>query len=153
MRIITIISGFQGQAVALASVLDEKTGVLVVAKQLAYREDRPKPDMALVSNLDLQSCDFLFSDKHLRDAIRSYFTRRSQGMLEIDSALGRYLPDNRIEQDGVDESGRKFKISPDIDNGQIAVLATVAFIEAQKPISAAIDMANELSDFYRITTI
>lgn len=153
MRIITIISGFQGSAVTIASVFDEKTGVLVVAKQIGYREDRPKPDMALVSNLDLQSCDFQFTDKHLRDAIRSYFTRRSQGMLDIDSSLARYLPDNRIEQDGVDESGRKYRIAPEIENGQIAVLATVAFIEAQKPISAAIDMANELSDFYRITSI
>lgn len=153
MRIVTIISGFSGQALTLASVFDEKTGVLVISKQLAYREDRPKPDFAIVSNLDLPACDFTFTEKHLREAIRSYFTRRSQGMLEIDSALGRYLPDNRIEQDGVDEGGRKFRIAPEIDNGQIAVLATVAFIEAQRPISAAINMADELADFYRVMTI
>lgn len=153
MRILTVISGFAGQAISIASVLDEKTGVLVIAKQLAYREDRPATDFAVVSNLDLESCDFVFTDKHLKEAIRAYFTRRSQGLLELETALTRYLPDNRIEQDGVNETGRLFRIAGEIDNGQIAVLATVAFIEAQKPIVAAIDVADELAEFYRVTTI
>lgn len=153
MRILTVISGYQGPPIALASVLDESTGVLVIAKQLSYREDRPAPDMAVVSNLDLKACDFLYTDARLRDSIRAYFARRGQGTLEIESILGRYMPDNKIEQDGVDESGRKFRISPDIDNGQIAVLATVAFVEAQKPIAHSISAMDELADFYRITSI
>ena len=153
MRILTVISGYQGPPIALASVLDENTGVLVIAKQLNYREDRPAPDMAVVSNLDLPECDFMYSDKRLRDSIRAYFARRGQGMVEIESILGRYLPDNKIEQDGVDESGRKFRIAPDIDNGQIAVLATVAFVEAQKHISSSMTLMDDLSEFYRVTSI
>lgn len=152
MKVQVTIAGFMGQPVTLACVIDDETGVLTVGKQVAYNEDRIE-GFAVVSNLDLADCDYLFTDKHLRGAIRSYFSRSGQDTIAIVPALARYQPDNKIERDAVDETGPRYRISPDIDNGQIAVLAAVAYADAQRPISAAMDAMQELSDFYSITTI
>ena len=43
--------------------------------------------------------------------------------------------------------------SPDIDNGQVAVLAAVAFAESQRPVNAALSAMQDLNDFYSVTTI
>lgn len=152
MKLQVAISGFMGQATVLLCVIDDDTGVLTIGKQAPFTEER-KEGFALVTNLDLPDYDFEFTDKHLSDAIRSYFSRAGQDMVAFAPSLTRYQPDNRIEKDTVDESGPRYRISPDIDNGQIAVLAAVAFATKQKPISAAAEMMNELSQLYAITTI
>jgi hypothetical protein len=146
-------AGFKGEPVTLLAKRDTTTGVLFIVKKVAYRENRVKPGFAVVSDVDLDEADFRFTDKHLRGAITAYYSRMAQGHIDIDSKLSRYNPNNKIEPDGVDESGRKYRISPDIDNGQIGVLAVVAFIEAQKPINAAVSMADEITDIYRAFTI
>lgn len=65
----------------------------------------------------------------------------------------RYEPDNAIELQGVDENGRRYQLRESITNGQIAILAAVAFVENQKPIQSAISAAHELEEFFGITTI
>lgn len=152
MKVQVNITGFQGPAITLLCVIDDDTGVLTVGKQAEYTEKRMK-GFALAANMDLPDCDFMFTDKHLRDAIRSYFSRVGQDTVAVVPALARYLPDNRIEKDAVDESGPRYRISPDVDNGQIGVLAAVAFADAQRPIGAAMSAMQELSEFYSITTI
>lgn len=152
MKLQVLISGFMGQATTLLCVVDDDTGVLTIGKQVPFSEARME-GFALASNMDLPECDYLFTDKHLRDAIRSYFSRGGQDMVAFAPSLVRYKPDNRIEKDAVDESGPRYRISPDIDNGQIAVLAAVAFADAQQPLKAVMTAINDLSDFYSITTI
>lgn len=158
MRIQATISGFTGEAVTLLSVLHEDTGVLVIAKKVRFREERieapeGEPQFAVVTNLDLPDMDMRFTDAHLRNAIRDYFTRRAQGTLDMAEGVRQFEPDQRIEQDGVDENGRRYRISSDISNAQIAVLATVAFISNQGGIRAVTSAMDELAEFYRVTRI
>lgn len=147
------ISGYSGTAVTLMSVLDENTGILVVAKSIEFREDRSDEAAALISNLDLPDLDKRFTDDMLRDAIRSYFTRSAQGTISILDQLNRFRPDNQIEKESVDERGQKYRLNADISNGQVAVLAAVAMADLQRGSSAAIAFMDELADLYTIQTI
>lgn len=153
MRIQVNAAGYSGQSVTMLLFFDEKSGVLVADKTISFREPRAKADMALVTNLDLPDLDYRFLDKHLSEAIRSYFTRAGQGLLDIRKELGRYDPKDKIEMDGVDEGGRRYRIHDEIENGQMAVLMAISFIESQKPITSTISAMNELADFYTITSI
>lgn len=153
MKIQATIAGFAGQPITLVAVLDEHTGVLVVAKEVKYREERIAPDFALISNLDLPDLDFSYTDALMRDSIRAYYTRKAQQMLDLNGDLQRHEPDARIELEKVDESGRHYRIAGDIQNGQVAVLGLVAFVESQGGIQAAIEAADELADFYRVISI
>lgn len=74
-------------------------------------------------------------------------------MLDLNGDLQRHEPDARIELDKVDESGRHYRIAGDIQNGQVAVLGLVAFVESQGGIQAAIEAADELAGFYRVVSI
>lgn len=152
MKLQVVIGGYMGQPVTIGCVIDDDTGVLSVAKVFDHSEKRME-GFAVVSNMDLPDCDFLFTDKHLRDAIRSYFARVGQDMVGIAQQLARFDPTNRIEKDAVDETGPRYRISPDIDNGQVAVLAAVAFAESQRPVNAALSAMQDLNDFYSVTTI
>lgn len=153
MKIQSTIAGFSGEPITMVGNLDEKTGVLVVVKAVKFREERIAPDFALVSNLDLPELDFLFTDKLLRETIRSYYTRKAQLTLDIMTEASRFQPDNKIEQESVDEGGRRYRIAPDIQNGQMAILAMVAIVQAQSHVESAISMANEMADFYSVISI
>lgn len=150
MKIQSTIAGFKGEPKTLIGNLDERTGVLVVVKEVKHRENRIAPDFALVSNLALPELDFTFEDKHIRDTIRAYYTRKAQGTLDVLNEIRSCEPDNNIEQDAVDEGGRRYRINPDITNGQVAILAAVAFVEHQTGFSTAVSVANELAEFYRV---
>lgn len=153
MNIQVTIAGFQGGPITLLAFHDPETGVLAVAKQTQrHNEKRVKEGFALVANLDLEDLDFRFSDDMMRDAIRDYFTMKAQGTITLESSVSRYQPDNKIEADQVDERGRKYRVSGDIDNGQVGILALVAFIQKQRPMQGAIDAMKDLADFYRIET-
>lgn len=153
MKIQSTIAGFAGQPTTIIGSLDERTGVLVMVKEVKFREERIDETFALVSNLNLPELDFRFGDDHLGSAIRTYFTRRAQTTIDIMQELQRHLPDNKIESDAVDEGGRRYRIHPEIMNGQIAILAAVALCEKQDPFNAAMQMQEELIDFYRVTSI
>lgn len=153
MRIQVNAAGYHGDPVTIMCLLDEQTGVLVVGKKVDYRESRVKPDVALVTNMDLPDLDFRFQDRHLSESIRSFFTRDGQGLLDITKELGLYNPKEKIEMVGVDEGGRRYNIHDEVTNGQMAVLMAIAFVENQKPISAMIDATNELLEFHTVTSI
>lgn len=48
MRLQATIAGFSGQGQTLIGVLDEKSGVLVVAKAIKFREDKAKDDFCQI---------------------------------------------------------------------------------------------------------
>ena len=143
------ISGYQGQAVTLLCVHDAKSGVLLVGSQRPLLREAPE-GFALVANMRLDSADHTFADEHLRDAIRAFYARKSQGLIDIAEALVRFDPDAAIERDGVDERGTRYVLNENISNGQVAVLAAVSFVEAQSGVGAVGEMMGELEEMYRV---
>lgn len=138
--------------VTVLCVYDEGTGVLVAGKEVSFKEQRVE-GFSMVTNLQLAERDFLFTDDHLRDAIRGYYARSGQGLIDVSDELSRWLPDNKIELNGVDERGPKYQLSPEIGNGEVAVLAAVAFVLAQEPITGALGAMEEFNELYKITAI
>ena len=157
-------TGYNGSPTTLLAVIDDDTGILVIANQIAYKETRhiqqkdgdgeiSESDFTLISNVDAGETDFLFVDEMLRDAIRSFYSRKSQGMIDILEKLARYNPDNKIERDSVDEKGPSYKIMPDIENGQMAVLALTAFYERYMQNNTVNSAVDSMLDFLGIETI
>lgn len=153
MRIQVSIAGYSGTPVTLACVKDPATGVLVISKQVKYNEAKLAPDFALVSSHTLAQTDFTFNDEKFGDAVKAYFDQKGQGILVVHESLARFNPDNRIEYDSVDATGRRYRIAPEIDNGQVAVLAVAAFAEIQNHISTANQVADEISGLLELYTI
>lgn len=145
------ISGFSGPPTTLVCVLDE-SGVLVVAKSIAFTEERVK-DFAMVSNMDLQANDYRYTDDDMREAIRAYFTRMAQGLIDLVDELSRFQPHQAIEKDQIDESGPRYRLSPDITNGQLAVLAAVSYAERQSPLRSTLDAMDEITKLYEFMSI
>jgi hypothetical protein len=147
MIIQSTIGGYQGTPVTILGVYDENTGSLTIVSQKEYTESRLRPDVALVTNLQLPEHDSFFGDEKLSEAITHFFVRKAQGTLILDPKLSRYNPENKLQLKGVNEGGKSYEISPDIDNGQIAVLAMVAYVDAAAAHSAVCDAWDLLNGF------
>lgn len=155
MKFSVSISGYGAtgsESVTILCLFDEGTGVLVAGKSIGFSEIRLE-GFAMVTNLQLPERDFLFTDEHLRGAIREYYARSGQGLIDVADELSRWIPDNKIELLGVDERGPKYQLSPDIGNGEVAILAAVAFVLAQEPITGALGAMEEFNELYKITSI
>lgn len=152
VKFMVSIAGYSGPAVTLLCALVNDDGVLVIADESALQEQR-KEGFGVVTNLDLPSVDYRFTDDQLRDAIIAYYARDSQDTLDLDNKLARHSPGQSIATDGIDERGPRYRLSADITNGQIAVLAACAFCARQTPVARAMSMADELTELYRAFTI
>ncbi len=108
---------------------------------------------ARYTNLDLPAIALRFDDARLRDAIRDYYRRSSQDTIDLIDKLARHSPDNAVTNDGFDDRGPRYRIAPDITNGQIAVFAACAFAGAQSPISSAIELMDDIAGLYSYVTI
>ncbi len=150
MKFVVSISGYGtdgAQAVTLVCFHDAESGVLIVDSSMTFAEHRPD-GFALITNLPLQTRDFLFTEDHIRDSIRDYYAMSGQELIDIDDSLMRYRPDGKIEREGIDERGPKFKLSEDIGNGEVAILAAVAFVMGQEPINGAMQAMGDFTKLY-----
>lgn len=147
------IAGFGGRPSTILAKYTADTGIVTIASERPFARERLAPGVALISNLDLPERDWHFSEEALGTGITAYFEATSQGYVILVEALNRYLPDNKIEKDTVDEKGRNFRIAPEIENGQVAVLAIVAYVAKNRAADEAISMMDSLASFYGITTI
>lgn len=146
------IAGYNGPATTLHGVIVVADNVLVLASEHPLEEAR-RDGFGMITNIDLASVDYRFTDQLMREAIISYFVRQSQQTLDIVDKLARHAPGNSITNDGYDERGPRYRISPDITNGQIAVLAACAFADVQSPVAKAISMMDDITALYNLTTI
>lgn len=142
------ISGYSGAATTLICFIDEDSDAMIVSKSVPFSEKRMK-NCVHISNMDLPERDFFFEETMLRDAIMTYFRRSAQGTLDVMEELSRYKPDNKIEMDAVQASGTQYRIDPTIDNGQMAVLAAVAYATHISPMEKSMSMMEDLTNFYR----
>jgi hypothetical protein len=147
------IAGFEGKACTILAKYSADAGVVTIAAEKPFTRDRLAKEVAMISNLDIPDRDWFFGEDALGVAISAYFEAKGQGEVIVVDALNRYLPDNKIEKDTVDEKGRNFRIAPEVENGQVAILAIVAYVRKNKSTNAAIDMMDEMADFYGVTTI
>ncbi len=127
--------GGSSGAEALFGELDLASGVLLVddAETIpsGVREVRRDGCAAVSNNADAPDADEVFTEEHLREAIAAYYVFAGRGLLVLDDSIQRHNPASKIEPDGMDEHGRKYRIAPDIGNGQLAIIVMCWFASRQ----------------------
>lgn len=153
MKIQASVGGYGGsgaEPITLVALKDEATGVLVILKKVEYRS-APEAGHAFVTNLKLDNYDCLFKEEHLGDAIRAYKEAEGMGTIVLGPEAQRYAP--RIQSDGIDAQGQKYRLHENMTNGELAVLALTHFMSRQRAISATAGAADKLFSMYEIFSV
>ena len=138
------IAGYGGAPVSMFCAYDPETDILAVARESEY-EDGPRDGFLKITNQDRDGAyDALFSEELTKGAIGSFFELDALKLLNISSKVQRCSPLNKIERDGMDEGGMKYRIAPDISNAQVAVLAAAWYVNAQRGVTAVREFADEM---------
>jgi hypothetical protein len=124
-------SGFMNKAASIYSVYDDERLILAVSLMGEFTRERREGCVLITNDSTLEDYDVLFGEDKFQDSIGSYFSLLN-GMaadaaskkLVISEKAMRSDPQIALEADGMNESGPKYRISPDITSAQIAVLAT-----------------------------
>jgi hypothetical protein len=147
VRLQAEVTGYSGPAVNLLGALDPDSGLLIVAKELAVGE---RLDGSMVTSNDPRSerRDRLFSEDDLQDSIHLFFRAKSTAMLELLPHVAKHEPAHRIETNGMDENGTKYRMAPDITNGNVAVLALTALADRAYKAQSATSFSQELADMF-----
>ncbi|MGL5451847.1 MAG: hypothetical protein ACRDBT_05480 [Aeromonas sp.] len=148
------INGFAGKPATVLGALDERTGILVIAKSIAAI---PRYEDCLVISSDARGDrDATFTHAHMHDAITAYFRLRGETASDGKAAKLRFSelaamadPSSVIENDGVDTSGPRYRIAPDASNAHIAALAICRYAVQSDSIDDVIGMLGELSALLR----
>lgn len=147
MKIMASISGYAGERVTLVAFLDPVTSVLAIAKPLLYRESREE-GYAFVTNTRSDAYDCLFTEEHWDEAIRAFKVSQGNETMTLADLTMRWQP--RIENDGVDEKGSKYRLHDDMTNGEVAILALVYFQQRQLAITTANNAMDSWTDLITI---
>lgn len=147
VRIQAEITGYSGKAANVLGALDMDSGLFIVARELAPNE---RIEGAIVVSNDPRSerRDSLFDEDKLQNAIRLFFRAQATGMIELLPNVAKFDPSHKIEANGLDENGSKYRLAADVGNGNIAVLALMDAADRAYGAQAATDFSDELADLF-----
>lgn len=153
MKILASIGGYgpNGSEAVTIAALRQPDGILAIIKKTEVFHAERQPGMAFVTNMKLGAYDCLFQEEHLSTAIRSYKEMQGQGLLTFSADSVRFTP--RVETDGIDEKGQKYRLDENIDNGQMAVLAIVHFVSRQQAITSTATLSERMAGLYDIMSV
>lgn len=140
-------TGYQGPSVTVLGALDTDSGMVVISKELAHGDTHPG---AVVISNDPRSerRDSLFTEQKLQTAIRLYFRAIASDLLELWPAVKKHDPQSRIETLGINELGTSYRLSPDLTNGNMAVLAVLDAADVAMNAQGSTEFARDLADMY-----
>lgn len=135
--------------------LDRASGVLLIDLSRELKpgmvEVRRRGASFVTNDAAVADFDQLFTEADLKDAIDAYFYFNSRGVLELESAVQRFNPETKIEADGMDEGGRKYRIAPDISNGQLGVIVMCWFARRIGGFDRVLDAYDDFADMESFT--
>lgn len=141
----------------LLGQLDRISGVLLVDAAVRVKPGTPERRIggsaAVTNNTETQDRDALFTEADIRDAINAYMDFAGRGLLVLAESVSRFNPQSALETDGLDSHGRKYRISPEMNNGRLAVLALCWYAFRQSNIGATMAQQDDYADLFDITTI
>lgn len=153
MKIMVSIGGYGAagtEPVTLTAFKNNALGILVILEKVTYR-DIADEGFAFVTNMRLKNYDCLFKEEHLSDAITAYKEAEGMNTIMLADDVAKYRP--RIETDGVDTQGQKYRLAGDMGNAEIAVLALAHFMSRQRGIESLGRMSDDIARLYQITSI
>jgi hypothetical protein len=144
------ISGYAGRPASVLAALDDETGILIVSASVEARARHP--GSLLIHSDPRADRDMLFGLDRLQEAIAAYFALRQrpapdgQGTcLRFSARANAADPIASIESDGLDVTGPRYRLSPDIDNPKVATLALCLYAQRQPLVEATVDFADDLN--------
>lgn len=143
MRLQACIHGYSGKPATVLATYAEDGGAVFIAKSVSYRQERVS-DSVLIANSELPEMEHHFKEDSLGDAIEAFNRLRNGGLISFDKSVQGLDPTGAIEQDGITETGRKMRISPDIKNDQIAILAICLYAGKARTNAKVMDMMDAL---------
>lgn len=138
------IAGYSGSPASVMCAYDTDSDILAVSSEREY-EDMDRAGFLKISNQSRDKAyDALFTEELTRNGITAFFELDALKLLAISSKAQRCNPLNKIERDGMDEGGMKYRIAPDITNAQVAVLAASWYVNTQRGVTAVREFAEEM---------
>lgn len=153
MQVLVSIAGYGGEGAkptTLAAFFDESKGTMVALKEIDFRE-KAEPGVAFVTNLRLENYDCLFTESHLQAAILAYREGVATVAFILADDVSKHRP--RIETDGIDTSGQKYRLDANMTNGQVAVLALAHFQTRQRSVGSLTSQMDKMTSLYDIRSI
>lgn len=141
------IAGYNGRSSTVLSVYDSSTDFLLIQKEVPWKHTRVLDECAVVSDdASFEFRDMLFLDDMIRDSIDYYYEMKNGEKIEFSESATRCMPGSAIAFDKVSERGKEYRINPDINNAQMGILATIAFIKNQSGINTSLSMFDEIRE-------
>lgn len=153
VKIQATISGYSGMPCSLLSAYYRDSGILVIVKIHAYSSE-PIKDSSVITNVPRISRSAFFAESDMKKAIQAFKTLSGKIAedgtrgIEFAAGAGRTNPSSILESNGIDVSGEKFKIAPEVTNEQVAVLATCCFVEHIEAADMGIGLIDDINDAY-----
>lgn len=143
------IAGFAGSAISMFCAYDPATDVLLLGRVANEYEAGPRDDFLKITNVSSDTAfDAVFEADQTKEAIDAFFALESMRLITLSDKVARFNPAGKIERDGMDEHGPKYRIAPDIGCGQVAVLAASLYAKKQRAHAATL---SDFADFMAIT--
>lgn len=146
--------GYSGQAVSAFCAYDPISHVLSFGRVDKYEGGVPKSKagesrrdrfLLLTNQVTDAAHDQLISSDDMRDAIDAFFAMNDSESMVFGEGLAGHNPSHRIERDGVDERGVKYRLAADVSNGMVAaIFAALAAVRQRNQLIAEDTMADFL---------
>lgn len=145
MKIQACATGFAGPAATVYALLDDETDELVINKiAKSMRRDRFQ-DCAIVTNADTTVWESRFTDESFPEAIAAFQRRDAEKRITYSEGAKPADPAAALQMSKVDEGGRKYELSQEITNKQIATLMIAWYADQSKAIADAFAFGDELA--------
>jgi hypothetical protein len=138
------VAGYMGEPVSLYAAFDHESDMLLINESRSH-DASEAPGLLRITNMSRDATyDLLLSEDDLQEAIKAFFEADSLGLMVLDDAVKRHNPANKIERDGIKESGTVYRIAPEMSNAQVAVMFACLVGARQRAVSRAESMMADL---------
>jgi hypothetical protein len=140
-------AGYTGEPVSMLCSYDPASDILLVLKTIPYEAGERAGFLRITTQVADATHDAVFTEDETREAIVSFFALEAMNLINLADAVKRFDPKNKIERDGMDEGGMKYRIQPDINNGQFAVLIACHYAKKQRDVNTMATFLEEMELF------
>lgn len=140
------IAGFVGDPATVFGAFDPATDMLAVLYIGNEYEAGAREGFLKITNQQRDAAyDAFYSEEEIRESIVSYFEMDSLKLLTLKGDAQRCNPTSKLERDGMDVGGLKFRFHPEITNQQVAVLAACLYATRQRSFGMMNDLAQDMA--------
>jgi hypothetical protein len=143
MKIQASFVGFTSNPCTVLATLADEGGAIYVAKIVDFKRERVS-DSLIISNMELDAVELQFTESDLGEAIAAFLQAKNGGLISFSSDAQRADPAGAIEQDGINETGRKMRIAAEIKNEQVAALAICLYATKSSTNNKVMGMMDQL---------